>query len=62
MNYSIDINADYTDKVELGGDLYYSKDFTLTVNAVNDASIVCSSLSQKELQLWCSIQQQGFLK
>ena len=51
MNYSIDINADYTDKVELGGDLYYSKDFTLTVNAVNDASIVCSSLSQNELQL-----------
>ena len=51
MNFNIDINSDSPAKVELGGDLYYSKDFTLTVNAVNDASIVCSSLIQKELHL-----------
>ena len=56
MNYSIDINSDSPAKVELGGDWYYTKDFTLTVNAINDASIVYSSLSQKELQLWCLIQ------
>ena len=57
MNYSIDINSDSPAKVELGGDLYYSIDFTLTVKAVNDAPIAySSSLIQKELLLWCSIQ------
>ena len=49
MNYSININADYTDKVELGGDLYYSKDFTLTVKAVNDAPIVLHPLEESYL-------------
>ena len=44
MNHSIDINSNYTSKVELGDDLYYSKDFTLTVNAVNDAPIVLHPL------------------
>ena len=49
MNYSIDINSDYTAKVELGGDLYYSKDFTLTVKAVNDAPIVSHPLEESYL-------------
>ena len=49
MNYSIDINSDYTAKVELGSDLYYSKDFTLTVKAVNDAPIVLHSLEESYL-------------
>ena len=43
MNYSKNINSDYTAKVELGDALYYSKDFTLTVKAVNDAPIVLPS-------------------
>ena len=46
MNYSIDINSDYTAKVELGDALYYSKDFTLTVKAVNDAPIVLHPLEE----------------
>ena len=46
MNYSIDIHSDYTAKVALGFDLYYSKDFTLTVKAVNDAPIVLHPLEE----------------
>ena len=46
MNYSIDINSNYTAKVELGGNWYYSKDFTLTVKAVNDAPIVLHPLEE----------------
>ena len=49
MNYSIDIYSDYTAKVELGDDLYYSKDFTLTVKAVNDAPIVLHPLKESYL-------------
>ena len=49
MKYSIDINSHYTAKVELGGDLYYSKDFTLTVKAVNDAPIVLHPLKESYL-------------
>ena len=46
MNYSININSNYTAKVELCSDLYYSKDFTLTVKAVNDAPIVLHPLEE----------------
>ena len=49
MNYSIDINSDYTARVALGSDLYYSKDFTLTVKAVNDAPIVLHPLEESYL-------------
>ena len=49
MNYSIDIKLNYIAKVELGGDLYYNKDFTLTVKAVNDAPIVLHPLKESYL-------------
>mgnify|MGYP000875342454 CR=1 FL=1 len=50
-NGSVDIVVSVSD-----GEHFDYTDFTLTVNAVNDASIVCSSLNQKELQLCCSVQ------
>ena len=46
MNYSINRYSDFTTTVELGFDLYYSKDFTLTVKAVNDAPIVLHPLEE----------------
>ena len=49
MNYSISINSNYTAKVELCSDFYYSKYFTLTVNAVNDAPIVLHPLEESYL-------------
>ena len=59
MNYSKNINSDFTAKVELCSDLYYSKDFTLTVNTVNDAPIVLHPLEELISYRGCSSQLYG---
>ena len=46
MNYSIDIDLNNTAIVELDGDLYGTKYFTLTVKAVNDTPIVLHPLEK----------------
>ena len=43
MIYSIDMSSDDITTVEISGDLYQCDNFTLTVNAVNDAPVLVAA-------------------
>ena len=49
MNYNVKINSDNRSIVRLGENYFCSKDFTLTVKAVNDAPIVMHPLEESYL-------------
>ena len=46
MLYSVDISSD---GITMGGDLYWRYEFTLTVNAVNDAPVLLQPLEGLEI-------------
>ena len=46
MLYSVDISSD---EITMGGDLYWRFEFTLTVNAVNDAPVLLQPFEDLEI-------------
>ena len=49
MIYSIDMSSDDITTLDISGDLYQCDDFTLTVNAVNDAPILLQPFEDLEI-------------
>ena len=59
MISSVDISLDYIIEEQIISDLYRFNNFTLTVNAVNDAPVLLQPHEDMEnihgLQQWCKI-------
>ena len=49
MIHSVDINSNEITTVEIVRDLYLRNNFTLTVNAVNDAPVLLQPLEELEI-------------